>query len=105
MDPMRDYRQHLTRREFFGRSACGVGTAALASLMSRDGIALGAPDTVGVESRIGGLAGLPHFPPRAKHVIYLFQNGAPTHADLFDYKPALERMHGQPVPESSLAGK
>jgi hypothetical protein len=48
---------------------------------------------------------LPHFAPRAKHVIYLFQNGAPTHVDLFDYKPALEKLHGQPVPESYFAGK
>src|SRR5947209_1591843 len=52
-----------------------------------------------------GLPGLPHFAPRAKHVIYLFQNGAPTHVDLFDYKPALKERHGQPVPESSFAGK
>src|SRR3954452_11089492 len=104
MDPIREHRLHVTRREFFGRSACGLGTAALASLMTRDGIALGA-DTAGAQTRIGGLAELPHFPPRAKHVIYLFQNGAPTHVELFDYKPTLERMHGKPVPDSSLAGK
>ena len=39
MDPLREHRLHVTRREFFGRSACGLGTAALASLLSRDGIA------------------------------------------------------------------
>src|SRR5277367_2829412 len=94
MHPVAENRLHTTRREFFGRAACGAGTAALAALLSRDGLAAG-----------GGLPGLPHFPPRAKHVIYLFQNGAPTHVELFDYKPALTQMHGKPVPESSFAGK
>src|SRR4051794_13863109 len=105
MDPMREHRQHLSRREFFGRSACGVGTAALAWLMSRDGLAAGAPNVTGVENRVGGLAGLPHFPPKAKQVIYLFQNGAPTHVELFDYKPELTRLHGTPAPEQAIAGK
>src|SRR3954465_7965791 len=105
MDPIQEHPLHVTRREFFGRSACGLGTAALASLMNREGIVLGATDTAGIESRVGGLAGLPHFPPRAKHVIYLFQNGAPTHVELFDYKPLLKQMHGKPVPESFLGGR
>eukprot|EP01031_Cornospumella_fuschlensis_P004918 gene4918-6152_t len=43
-----------------------------------------------------GLPGLPHFAPKAKRVIYLFQNGAPSHVDLFDYKPELIKRHGQP---------
>jgi hypothetical protein len=53
----------------------------------------------------GTLTGNLHKGSRAKRVIYLFQNGAPTHVDLFDYKPKLAQMHGQPVPESAIAGK
>jgi hypothetical protein len=92
MDPRREYERHITRRELFGRGACGLGTAALATLLN--GAAVAAPR-----------AGLPHFAPKAKRVIYLFQNGAPTHVDLFDYKPELQRRHGQPVPDAFLAGR
>jgi hypothetical protein len=56
-------------------------------------------------ARSRGLPQLPHYEPRAKHVIYLFQNGAPTHVDLFDYKPQLQKLHGQPVPDEYVAGK
>ena len=78
--------------------ACGLGTAALASLLGRDGLAAARPARTRRRP-----AGLPHFAPKAKHVIYLFQNGAPTHVDLFDYKPKLKEMHGKPVPESYIA--
>ncbi len=105
MHPVAENRLHTTRREFFGRAACGAGTAALAALLSRDGLAAGSGAAEVGDPRRGGLPGLPHFPPRAKHVIYLFQNGAPTHVELFDYKPALTQMHGKPVPESTFAGK
>jgi hypothetical protein len=54
---------------------------------------------------VGGLPELPHFAPRAKHVIYLFQNGAPTHVDLFDWKPKLKEMHGQPLPDEFIGGR
>jgi hypothetical protein len=99
MNPLLAHRRHVTRREFFGRSACGLGTAALAGLLARDGHAAEA------NARVGGLPNLPHFAPKAKRVIYLFQNGAPTHVELFDYKPALQRLHGRPVPESYLGGR
>ena len=102
MHPLLQQQLHVNRREFFGRSACGLGTAALASLLARDGTSAEAPPAT--PSR-GGLPGLPHFAPKAKRVIYLFQNGAPTHVDLFDYKPKLKELHGQPVPESAVAGK
>jgi hypothetical protein len=103
VDPLRQNRLHVTRREFFGRGACGIGTAALGWLLARDGLAATGPSAI--ERRFGGLPDLPHFPARVKHVIYLFQNGAPTHVELFDYKPKLQAMHGQPVPESYLGGK
>ena len=60
--------------------------AALAGLLTRDGLA--AESGTG-RAATGGAMALPHFAPKAKRVIYLFQNGAPTHVDLFDYKPKL----------------
>ena len=74
---------HSTRREFFGRSASGIGSAALASLLNRSGLAREQRP----EPRGGGLPGIPHFAPKAKRVIALIQNGGPSHADLFDWKP------------------
>lgn len=78
----------LTRRSLFGRSALGIGSAALASILSN-------------ETRASQqLQGLPHHPPKAKNVIYLFQNGGPSHVDIFDYKPELKRLQGQQIPDS-----
>ncbi|MEM1070448.1 MAG: DUF1501 domain-containing protein, partial [Planctomycetota bacterium] len=98
MNPLQQNRQHLTRRHFFGRSATGIGTAALATLLNKD---LSAESSQS-RTAIGGLPSLPHFAPKAKRVIYLFQNGAPTHVDLFDWKPRLQEMHGKPVPNSYI---
>jgi hypothetical protein len=91
-----------TKRAFMASklSATGIGTAALASLLARDGYTADR-----VADRVGGLSGLPHFAPKAKRVIYLFQNGGPTHVDLFDYKPSLKQMHGQPVPQDYIGEK
>src|SRR5437764_4876613 len=91
MDPRHDHGRHVTRREFFGRTACGLGTAALATLLPG-------------QANARGLAGVPHFAPKAKRVIYLFQNGAPTHVDLFDYKPELTKRRGEQIPESVVKG-
>lgn len=51
------------------------------------------------------MSGFPGFAPKAKRVIYLFMNGGPTHVDIFDWKPKLKEMHGQPVPASAISGK
>lgn len=91
--PVRDRQLAINRRQLFGRAATGIGTAALASLLGRES---GRADT-GVT--------LPNLTPKAKRVIYLFQNGGPTHVDLFDYKPKLSQVHGQPVPDGYLGGK
>jgi hypothetical protein len=96
MNPLIENAQHVSRSEFFGRSATGLGTAALAAMLAKEGHAVG---------RIDGLSDLPHFPPKAKRVIYLFQNGGPTHVDLFDYKPKLREIHGQPVPPEYIGEK
>jgi hypothetical protein len=91
---------HLTRRQFFGRSATGIGIAALSSLLGKNMFA-----ATNAPKRFGGLTGVPHFPAKAKRVIYLFMNGAPTHVDIFDWKPTLKKMHGEPVPQEYLGDK
>jgi hypothetical protein len=83
----------LTRRHFLGRGAAGIGVAALASLMNPGPAAA------------GGLPGLPHRAPRARRVIWLTQAGAPSQADLFDYKPSLGERFGQDLPESVRGGQ
>jgi hypothetical protein len=97
MHPIEERNLLLSRRHFFGRAATGIGTAALASLLARDAQAA-------ARKQVGGLPGLPHFAPKAKRVIYLFQNGAPTHVDLFDYKPELTKQKGKQIPDSVVKG-
>ena len=94
----------INRRHFFGRNATGIGTAALASLLNREGL-LGASNHNPPDRGLTGLPDLPHHAAKAKRIIYLFQNGAPTHVDLFDHKPGITPLHGQPVPESYFKGK
>jgi hypothetical protein len=96
VDPLETHRLVLTRRALFGHTAAGVGAAALCTLLSRDGMAL-SPDPTAPP--------LPHFAPKAKRVIYLLQNGAPSHVDLYDYKPGLKEWHGKQIPDSIAAGK
>jgi len=82
----------LTRRYFFGKAAAGLGTAALASLLQAD-------------EPSGAMPGIPHFPPTAKRVIYLFQSGAPSQMDLFDYKPRLRDLAKTELPDSIRGGQ
>ena len=89
MNPRREHAASLTRRQFFGRAAPGIGAAALASLLGRRSSRSGAAEPQ------PGLPGLPHFAPKAKRVIYLFQSGAPSQIDLFDYKPKLDEAARQ----------
>jgi hypothetical protein len=92
-NPMREQISRITRRAFFGKSANGLGTAALATLLGRQASA-------GSGSVPPGVGGYPHFAPKAKRVVYLWQGGAPSHSDLFDPKPVMARMAGQEIPES-----
>ena len=89
----------LTRRYFFGKASAGLGVAALAGLLSEDLRA------AAFESAEGGLPGLPHFTPTAKRVIYLFQSGAPSQMDLFDYKPRLKDLAKTELPDSVRMGQ
>ena len=97
MDPRREHQLILTRRQLLGRSAWGVGTAALASLL---GAPAAANDTGG-----RGVLGQPHFRPRARRVIYLFMSGAPSQLDLWDYKPAMREMYDVELPDSVRMGQ
>ena len=90
----------LTRRQFFGRTATGIGTAALASLLNPNLFAQAA--TLAWDH---GILGSPHFAPRAKRIIYLFMSGGPSHIDLFDYKPALRKLHGTELPADVRMGQ
>ena len=96
----------LTRRQLFGRASTGIGVAALGSLLGDDLRANPkGPNDRAIDLRTGGLADLPHFAPKAKRIIYLFQSGAPSQMDLFDYKPTLQRFHGQELPDSVRQGQ
>lgn len=79
----------VTRRQLFGRTAGGVGMAALASLLQQEGV-MAAP--------IGATGS--HHRPKAKRVVMLWQGGAPSHVDLFDSKPMLQKMAGKDIPDS-----
>ena len=91
MNPLAELHMQQTRRAFLERSTLGLGGIALGSLLNA---------RAARRNAIGGLAGLPHFAPKAKRVIYLFQSGGPSQMDLFDYKPHLAKRFGEEVPES-----
>ena len=92
-------KQELLRREFLSSGGVGLGALALGTLLGRDA-------TAATSSRSNpGLKDLPHMAPRAKRVIYLMQSGAPSHVDLFDYKPLLEKRRGEEIPESIHQGQ
>lgn len=101
MNPLEEYQRQFTRRTFLDNCVTGLGVASLANLFGQETVF--ASDENG--TRQLGLPDLPHHAARAKNVIYLFQNGGPTHVDLFDYKPLLHDMHGKPVPEEYISGK
>jgi len=87
----------INRRKFLSRLSLGIGSVALGSLLIPDLFKGGEEESI--------MAGLPHFAPRAKRIIYLFQNGAPSQLDLFDYKPLLQKMQGEDLPASVRNGQ
>lgn len=100
MGPEAEFRQLVTRRELLGRASQGIGAVALASLLAQDGMTASS----GHDSP-PGILGVPHGVPRAKRVIYILHNGAPSQVDLFDHKPGLKKMRGEPLPESVRQGQ
>jgi hypothetical protein len=83
-----------SRRDFLARAGGGFGMLALASLLAPKSLAAQSDPSRPLAPRV------PHFAPRAKSVIFLFMSGGPSHVDLLDYKPELDRLAGQPIPES-----
>src|SRR4051812_41510167 len=93
MEPLQ-VAQQLNRRTFLARAGLNLGALALGTLFGRDQARAAA-----------ALPGLPHFPPKAKRVIYLFQSGAPSQLDLFDPKPAIAGQRGADLPPSIRMGQ
>ncbi|MBK7597235.1 MAG: DUF1501 domain-containing protein [Acidobacteria bacterium] len=94
----REDSEHSSRRDFLMRSANGFGAMALSSLLARDAFASTGEKP---QKSVNPLAPKqPHFPARAKSVIFLFMVGGPSHLETFDPKPALDRLHGQKMPPS-----
>ena len=85
----------LGRRQFLLKSATGMGAAALSALLGTNGFAAGG----------GGPPGVPHFAPKAKRVIFLFQSGGPSQMDLFDPKPQLGEYFDKEIPDSVRMGQ
>ncbi|HNR06709.1 MAG TPA: DUF1501 domain-containing protein [Saprospiraceae bacterium] len=90
------YRRAHSRREFLAKTALGLGSFAFAGLLDPQSFKANNPFKRTADS----LRGLPHFTPRVKRVIYLFQSGAPSQVDLFDHKPQLMKYQGQDLPAS-----
>ena len=90
----------ITRRHFFSKAAWGIGGVALASLLNEKLFAAAASAATGPLTPRA-----PHFAPKAKRVIYMFMEGAPSQLDLFDYKPKLIEMNMQPCPEDLIKGE
>src|SRR5262249_8517573 len=107
---MRPIEHHLaqSRRHFLTSTASGLGGIALASLLNDEGL-LRAEEAKGAQAGEGSAATdatnplaakPPHFAPKAKACIFIFLEGGPSQIDLFDPKPKLNELHGQPLPES-----
>ena len=93
----------ISRREMLGRTGLGAGTLGLAAVLADEGVLasghVAAPQTTIAASLAPKKS---HFKPRAKRLIYLHMNGGPSQVDTFDYKPTLEKYHGQRPPEAEL---
>src|SRR4051812_6976837 len=90
-------RSEITRRWFFQQCGVGLGTIALGQLFAQNGWAAAANTNPLAPKQ-------PHFKPRAKRVIYLFQAGGPSHLELFDNKPELTKFDGKLPPADLLKG-
>src|SRR5947209_4423488 len=98
MHPSQEALQSLTRRELFQRLGSGIGAIALTSLLNADLLAGSEVDDPLAPRR-------PHLAPRAKSVIHMHMIGAPSHLDLLEYKPTLQKHDGQLVPAELIEGK
>lgn len=99
-----NYQKLYSRRDFLIKSGLGLGTAALSQLLNPSAFAAGSP-LYTPTPKFGGLPGLPHFAPKAKRVICLFQSGGPSHLDLLDDKPLLRQRFNEDLPDSIRRGQ
>ena len=100
MDPIREHELLMTRRHFFGRSASGIGMAALGSLLNPRLL-----EAATAAAANAAPAERTHFKPKAKRVIYLFMAGGPSQIDLYDHKPKLDALHQSELPDSVRMGQ
>src|SRR4051812_30199750 len=104
MSPFNDFPHVATRRTFLGATAgAAIGSTALNVLLGANQLALASGATGSASAApksVGGLSSLPHFTPKAKRVLCLFQSEGFSHVDLFDNKPALAQNHGKDLPPS-----
>jgi hypothetical protein len=100
MNLREEYLKYRTRRQFFRDCSLGVGSLGLASLLDPR---LFAADRPAADDPLAPKP--PYFAAKAKHIIYLHMAGAPSTLDLFDYKPKLNELNGQPCPESYIRGQ
>ena len=101
IEDYKNFNREISRRTFLQRSSGGLGGIALGSLLGSNKL-FGASNTAAQYKGLG-MPGLPHFPAKAKRVIYLFMSGGPSHLDLFDYKPELKKRQGDDLPDSVRA--
>lgn len=100
MNPLESHSQAITRRTFLGRSATGIGSLALASLLNPRLLRAADPS-----EKWRGIIHPLHHPAKIKRVIYLYQAGGPSHLETFDYKPKLAEMDGKGMPQSFTQGQ
>jgi hypothetical protein len=98
---LRELERKMDRRHFLTQVSMGIGSLALGSLLGAEKLLAKPMSLVSGP----GLPELPHFAPKAKRIIYLFQSGGPSELDLFDYKPKLSDMHGKELPDSIRGGQ
>ena len=95
--------RQMDRRQFMTKTSLGLGAMALGSLLGADKLMAGS-GPVSLDGA-NGLPGLPHFTPKAKRIVFLFQSGGPSQLETFDYKPRLYDLHGQDLPASVRQGQ
>ena len=103
MSHCNQFEPNYTRRDFLTKTTLGLGAVSLFGLMNPLNLSANSLTVKGNKPSLGNIG--PHFPPKAKRVIYLFQSGAPSQVDLFDYKPELKRFQGKDLPESVRKGQ
>ncbi len=103
MSELDDLKFNCSRRHFLSSASLGIGAFGLASLLDPRVLSAAGPSAPATAD--SPLLSSPHFVPRVRRVIYLFQSGGPSQLELFDYKPLLRTMNGQQLPESVRMGQ